>query len=104
MNAVNVWSHAFWVTNYKTFIKNLLAVCPKALKRKRKRRKREWELQCFLRDTQTQKKLISLEKKFVSSFNFFAQNQVALPLIPLAHISSLEINALDFNGNVLFFS
>ena len=34
------WSHASWVKNYKMFIKKLLAVCPKALTRMRKRRKK----------------------------------------------------------------
>ena len=40
MKYVRSWSNAFWVTNYKTFIKKLLAVCPKALTRRRKRRKK----------------------------------------------------------------
>ena len=36
-----IWSHASWVTNYRTFIEKLLAVCPKALARRRKRRKKK---------------------------------------------------------------
>ena len=34
------WSHAFWVMNHRIFTKKLLAVSPKALMRRRKRRKK----------------------------------------------------------------
>ena len=39
-------SHASWVTNHKTFIKKLLAFCPKALTRKRKRRRKKGKAFC----------------------------------------------------------
>ena len=39
---------ASWVINYKTFIKTLLTICPKALTKRRKKKKREWKLHSVL--------------------------------------------------------
>ena len=36
---VRSWSHTYFLTNFKTFLKRLLVVPPKTLKRERKRRK-----------------------------------------------------------------
>ena len=52
--AVRFWSHASFVTNLKTLAKKLSVVRPKILSRRRKRRKKERQLQSFLHYTQTQ--------------------------------------------------